>query len=107
MLVSVAPLRGQPQVQIFSSAAPRLTDEHGDRREIGMRVQRDWLEALYTRYGLIISSAIRSEMVMTGCSYETACVRFVQEADRFTADIHWVEMGTEQLIAQGDLEKPD
>ena len=90
---------------IFENISPELTDEHKARRRVGIKVQKDWLEELVVKYGLIISSAIRSEMVTSNCSYETACMRFVQECDRWTANMHYLEVGTEQLIAQGDLEK--
>ena len=92
---------------IFENLSPELTDEHKARRRLGIKVQRDWLEQLVVKYGLIISSAIRSEMVTSNCSYETACMRFIQECDRWTANMHYTDIGTEQLIAQGDLEKAD
>ena len=89
------------QVGIFENLNPELTDEHKALRRRGIQKQRDALETLVIRYSGLISSAVRSEMVTSGCDYETACVRLVQECDRFTASMYYCELGedAEEAIA--------
>ena len=80
---------------IFENLSPELTDEHKALRRRGIQIQREALETLVIRYSGLISSAVRSEMVTSGCSYETACVRLVQECDRFTANMYYCDMGAD------------
>ena len=80
---------------VFDNLAPQLTDEHKEMRRRGIAVQRNALETLVVRYSSLISSAVRSEMATSGCSYETACCRLVQECDRFTANMHYCDLGSE------------
>lgn len=80
---------------IFQNLSPELTDEHKSLRRRGIEVEREALEALVIRYSGLISSAVRSEMVTSGCSYETACVRLVQECDRFTANMYYCDLGSD------------
>ena len=80
---------------IFENLSPELTDEHKALRRRGIKIQREALETLVIRYSGLISSAVRSEMVTSGCDYETACVRLVQECDRFTANMYYCDMGSE------------
>ena len=81
------------QVGVFERLNPELTDEHKALRRRGIQKQRDALQTLVIRYSGLISSAVRSEMVTSGCDYETACVHLVQECDRFTASMYYCELG--------------
>lgn len=81
------------QVGIFENLNPELIDEHKALRRRGIQKQREALETLVIRYSGLISSAVRSEMTTSGCDYETACVRLVQECDRFTSSMYYCELG--------------
>jgi hypothetical protein len=87
-------------VAVFENLGPELTDEHKALRRRGIAYQRGALETLVIRYSGLISSAVRSEMTTSGCSYETACVRLVQECDRFTSNMYYVDWGSE--VAKGE-----
>ena len=80
---------------VFENLGPELTHLHQELRREGIKVQRDALETLVVRWGGLISSAVRSEMVTTNCTYETACVRLVQECDRFMASMYYVDLAQE------------
>lgn len=58
-----------------------------------MKAQQEILRTLLIRYGIHISSAIRSEMAVSGCTYEEACVGFVQSCDQMTASFHFMDLG--------------
>jgi hypothetical protein len=92
-------------VGIFENLTPELTHLHKELRREGIKTQREALEKLVVRWSGLISSAIRSEMVTTGCTYETACVRLVQECDRFTANMYYCDMGAEKVREEGGDEK--
>ena len=93
--MTLAPTLGTPQVAVFENLSPELTDEHKALRRLGIEGQREALKAFVINYSGLISSAVRSEMVTSGCSYETACVRLVQECDRFTANMYYCDLGSE------------
>ena len=92
---------------VFENLGPELTDEHKGNRRQGIEFQRQALETLVVKFGGVISTAIRSEMASTGCTYETACLRFVQECDRFTANMHYIDLGIESEAFALANEKSD
>ena len=88
-----SPLAKSLQVSIFENLEPELTQEHKELRRKGINAQQELLKTLLIRYGIQISSAIRSEMAVSGCTYEEACVRFVQACDHLTASFHYMDLG--------------
>lgn len=90
------------QSQLFSDLHPTLTEEHFDQRAKGQKAQRDLLQSILLRHGIQISSAIKCEMALTQCTYEEACVRFVQSCDAIACTFHYCEMGEETENMQRD-----
>ena len=88
-----SPFSNLPQVTIFKDLNPELTQEHQELKALGIEYQRDLLKTLFIRWGGLMTSSVKSEMVLTKCSYEDACVRFMQAADVLTGDMYYVEMG--------------
>ena len=80
---------------VFENLLPELTDEHKALRRRGIEGQREALEGFVIRNANLVSSAVRSEMASTGCSYETACVALVQECDRWVANCYYMDFGSE------------
>ena len=91
---------------VFENLGPELTDEHKALRRRGIAAQRDHLETLVIRYGGLISSAVRAEMVTTNCSYETACVRLVQECDRWVSNMYYCDLAEENSLFEASGEEP-
>jgi hypothetical protein len=88
-----SPFSNLSQVTIFKDLNPELTEEHQVLKALGVEYQRDLLKTLFIRYGGLMTSAVKSEMLLTKCTYEDACVRFMQAADVLTGDMYYVEMG--------------
>lgn len=80
-------------MSIFKNLGPDLTEEHRELRLAGIAAQQEMLRSIVLRHGINISSAVRCEMSVSKCSYEDACVRFVQACEELTADMYWTEIG--------------
>ena len=90
------PFANLPQVTIFKDLNPELTKEHKELKALGVDHQKELLKTLFIRWGGLMTSSVKSEMVLTKCTYEDACVRFMQAADVLTGDMYYVEMGLAQ-----------
>ena len=86
-------MQGTMQSHLFNDLLPELTDEHCQMKELGQRELRADLQQILIRSGIRISSAIKCEMAATDCSYEEACIKFVQACDRFAAAFHYIDYG--------------
>lgn len=80
-------------MSIFENLEPDLTTEHKELRRIGIGVQQEQLKTILIRHGIQISSAVKTEMSLSRCTYEEACVRFVQACDHLTASFHFMDLG--------------
>lgn len=80
---------------LFEKLQPELTEEHQGLRRKGIALQREALQTLIVRYSGLISSAVKTEMVLTGCSYTEACEQLVRACDHFTANMYYLDMGEE------------
>ena len=79
-------------MSIFENLEPDLTPEHLELRRIGIGVQQETLNSILIRHGIQISSAVKTEMAISRCTYEEACVRFVQACDHWTASFHFMDL---------------
>ena len=80
-------------MSIFENLQPELTPEHQELRRIGIDVQQERLKTILIRHGIQISSAVKTEMAISRCTYEEACMRFVQACDHLTASFHFIDLG--------------
>lgn len=80
-------------MSIFENLEPDLRPDHLELRRIGIGVQQEQLKTILIRHGIQISSAVKTEMALSRCTYEEACVRFVQACDHLTASFHYMDLG--------------
>ncbi len=78
---------------IFKDLNPELTEEHEELKALGIEQQRVLLKQLFIRYGGLMTASVKCEMLATKCTYEDACVRFMQAADVLTGDMYYVDLG--------------
>lgn len=82
-------------MSILKDLHPRLREEDESLSVVGRRVIEEELKTLIIRWGIRISSAIKCEMATTQCTYEEACVRFVQACDQVSATFHYINVASE------------
>lgn len=80
-------------MSIFENLEPDLRPDHLELRRIGIGVQQEQLKTILIRHGIQISSAVKTEMALSRCTYEEACMRFVQACDHLTASFHFIDLG--------------
>jgi hypothetical protein len=79
----------------FDDLCPVLRPDDQANEVLGIKVIEAEIQSIAIRHGIRISSAIRCEMSMTGCTYEEACVNFVRACDQIATTFHFVEVGNE------------
>ena len=80
-------------MSIFENLEPELRPDHLELRRIGIGFQQEQLKTILIRHGIQISSAVKTEMAISRCTYEEACVRFVQSCDHLAASFHFIDLG--------------
>ena len=80
-------------MSIFENLEPDLRPDHLELRRLGIGVQQEQLKTILLRHGIQISSAVKTEMAISRCTYEEACVRFVQSCDHLAASFHYMDLG--------------
>ena len=79
-------------MSIFENLEPDLRPDHLELRRLGIGVQQEQLKTILIRHGIQISSAVKTEMAISRCTYEEACTRFVQACDHLSASFHFMDL---------------